>query len=166
MLAASFQTPPRLTRHHRCALARRGQPVDDQALTGDAALRLGNVPISLREVATFLVFVHLGGPSNNPLPRKLNLIPLPAFVIYCIARTGLWIVASRADEYRRRAQQCLEMAGTFRNHDSRVTLAHMAQVWLRLANDYEDAKSFRRSKVAVQVQPVVQQQQQIQPKKG
>src|SRR5262245_57859790 len=52
-------------------------------------------------------------------------------------------------------------------HGQRVTLAHMAQVWLRLANDYEDAnKSFRRSKVAVQVQPVVQQQQQIQPKKG
>ena len=76
-------------------------------------------------------------------------------------------MASRADEYRRRAQQCLDMAGTFRNHDSRVTLAHMAQVWLRLANDYEDAnKSFRRSKVAVQAQPVVQQQQQIQPKKG
>jgi len=59
------------------------------------------------------------------------------------------------------------MAGTFRDHGSRLTLAHMAQVWLRLADDYEDAnKSFRRSKVAVQAQPVVQQQQQIQPKKG
>ena len=59
------------------------------------------------------------------------------------------------------------MAGTFRDRDSRVTLVHMAQVWLRLADDYEDGnKSFCRSKLAEQAQPVVQQQQQIQPKKG
>ena len=90
-------------------------------------------------------------------------MPLAAFVIYC--RTGQWIVASRADEYRRRAQRCLEMAGTFRDPEARVTLSHMAQVWLRLADDYEDAnESFGRSKVAEQAQPVVQQQQQIQPK--
>ena len=56
-----------------------------------------------------------------------------------IARTGLWIVASRADEYRRRAEQCLDMAGTFKDRESRVTLAHMAQVWLRLADDFDDA---------------------------
>ena len=80
---------------------------------------------------------------------------------------GLWIVASRADEYRRRAQQCLEMAGTFRDRESRATLAHMAKVWLRLADDYEDANErLRRSKAAEEGQPVVQQQQQIQPKKG
>ena len=85
------------------------------------------------------------------------------FMHYC---TGLWIVASRADEYRGRAQQCLEMAGTFRDRESRDTLAHMAQVWQRLADRYEVAhESFRRSKVAEEAQPVVQQQQQIQPKK-
>jgi hypothetical protein len=77
------------------------------------------------------------------------------------------IVASRVDEYRRRAQQCLDMAGTFRDGDSRVALAHMAQVWLRLADKYEDNhQRFRRSKAADEGQPVVQQQQQIQPKKG
>src|SRR5262249_28448178 len=49
----------------------------------------------------------------------------------------------------------------------RVAVVHMAQVWLRLADDYEDGnKSFCRSKLAEQAQPVVQQQQQIQPKKG
>jgi hypothetical protein len=75
-------------------------------------------------------------------------------------------VASRAEEYRRRAQQCLEMAGTFRDRDSRVTLAHMAQVWLRLADNYEDANErARRSKAAEEAQPVAQQQQQIQPTK-
>ena len=41
-------------------------------------------------------------------------------------------MASRADEYRRHAQQCLEMAGTFREREARATLSHMAEVWLRL----------------------------------
>jgi len=57
-------------------------------------------------------------------------------------------VASRADKYRRRAQQCLEMAGTFREREARATLSHMAEVWLRLAER----------------QPTQQQQQQTQPK--
>jgi len=76
-------------------------------------------------------------------------------------------VASRADEYRRRAHQCLEMAGAFRDREARSALSHMAEVWLRLADDYEDANErLRRSLAAEEGQPVVQQQQQIQPKKG
>ena len=51
----------------------------------------------------------------------------------------------RADEYLRRAQQCLEMARKFREQKSRATLTHMAEVWLRLAQR-------------------LQQQQQTQPK--
>jgi hypothetical protein len=43
-------------------------------------------------------------------------------------------VASKADEYRRRARQCLEMAGTFREREARVSLSYMAEVWLRLAD--------------------------------
>jgi hypothetical protein len=39
-------------------------------------------------------------------------------------------VASRADEYLRRAQECLEMAGTCRDRKARATLYHMAEVWL------------------------------------
>ena len=65
------------------------------------------------------------------------------------------MAVSRADEYRRRAQQCLEMARTFGDHGARMTLAHMAQAWLRVADDCQDAKKVR---------PVMQQQQQIQPK--
>jgi hypothetical protein len=64
-------------------------------------------------------------------------------------------LASRAEEYRRRAQQCLEMAHTFGDHGARVILAHMAQAWLRLADNCQDAKKVR---------PAMQQQQQIQPK--
>src|SRR5262249_10777111 len=99
--------------------------------------------------------------------QKLNGKPLAAFTIYTLfARTGLRIMASRAGEYRRRAKKCLEMAGTFRDREARATLTHMAEVWLRLADDYEDANErFRRSKVAEKGQPIVQQQQQIQPTK-
>jgi hypothetical protein len=70
-------------------------------------------------------------------------------------RTGSGIVASKADEYRRRAQQCLEMAGTFKDRDARGSLCYMAEVWLRLADNYQHAKKVR---------PAMQQQQQIQPK--
>src|SRR5215468_1779993 len=64
-------------------------------------------------------------------------------------------LASRADDYRRRAQQCLEMARTFGDRDARVILSHMAQAWLRLADNCQDAKKVR---------PAMQQQQQIQPR--
>jgi len=50
--------------------ARRHQPVDDQPLTGDVVLRLGNVAISLREVVTFLVVVHLGGLEAHCLTLR------------------------------------------------------------------------------------------------
>ena len=62
---------------------------------------------------------------------------------------------SRVDEYRRRAQQCLEMAQTFGDRDVRGSLCYMADVWLKLADRYQDAKKVR---------PAMQQQQQIQPK--
>jgi hypothetical protein len=59
------------------------------------------------------------------------------------------------------------MAGTFRDHEARATLSHMAQAWLRLADNYKADANERvpRSKAAEEGQPVVQQQQQIQPKK-
>ena len=65
------------------------------------------------------------------------------------------IVASRAVEYRRRAQQCLEMARMFGDRNARVILSHMAQAWLRLADNCQDARKVR---------PAMRQQQQIQPK--
>jgi hypothetical protein len=39
----------------------------------------------------------------------------------------------RSDEYRRYAAECLEMASVIHDPKARVTLLHMAQVWLRLA---------------------------------
>jgi hypothetical protein len=45
----------------------------------------------------------------------------------------------KADKYRRHAQQCLEMAATLHSRQARDILLHMAQVWLRLADNYEEA---------------------------
>jgi hypothetical protein len=69
-------------------------------------------------------------------------------------------VASRADEYRRRAQQCLEMAAAFSDRHARLALSHMAEAWLRLA----ERNDFIAPVTTECAQPVVQQQQQMQPK--
>jgi hypothetical protein len=71
-------------------------------------------------------------------------------------------VVSRADEYRRRAQQCLETAATFRDRDARLALSHMAQVWLRLA----ERNDLMPPVATAQAQPAFQQQQQVQPKQA
>ena len=60
------------------------------------------------------------------------------------------------------------MAAAFKTPQARGSLSYMAQVWLRLADNYEDDANerLRRSIATEERQPVVQQQQQIQPKKG
>jgi len=63
-------------------------------------------------------------------PSNWNQTPLAPF----IRGTGTGVVASREDEYRRRAQECREMARAFRDRDARVSLAYMAHAWLRLAD--------------------------------
>jgi hypothetical protein len=47
---------------------------------------------------------------------------------------GAKFVTSRAEEYRRYARQCLEIAPTFQDEEARATLLALAQAWLRLAN--------------------------------
>jgi hypothetical protein len=58
-------------------------------------------------------------------------------------------VANRAEEYRRRARECLEVAHAFRAGKRRTILLQMAQVWQRLAEEQETT---------------AQQQQQVPPK--
>ena len=53
------------------------------------------------------------------------------------------------------------MAGRFHNYQARDTLVRMAHVWLRLADNYNDVILPAATE---QARPVVQQQQQIQPK--
>jgi hypothetical protein len=43
-------------------------------------------------------------------------------------------VRSSAEEYRRYAQQCLEIAPTFQDEEARATLLGLAQAWLRLVH--------------------------------
>jgi hypothetical protein len=43
----------------------------------------------------------------------------------------------KPEEYRRYARECLELASGLRVHRARAALQHMAQVWLRLAQDEE-----------------------------
>ena len=43
-------------------------------------------------------------------------------------------MTSRAEEYRRYARQCLEIAPTLRDEEARATLLGFAQTWLRLAH--------------------------------
>ena len=44
----------------------------------------------------------------------------------------------RSDQYRRFAQECLEMARTSESDQTRVVLIQMAQVWFRLAETHEN----------------------------
>jgi pyruvate/2-oxoglutarate dehydrogenase complex dihydrolipoamide dehydrogenase (E3) component len=60
---------------------------------------------------------------------------------------------SQAARYRRCAQQCLEMASVFQDSEARVTLLEMARIWQRLADQHRE-------------QPIMQQQEQIQPNSG
>jgi hypothetical protein len=45
----------------------------------------------------------------------------------------------RSDQYRRFAQECLEMARTSESEQTRVVLIQMARVWFRLAEAHESA---------------------------
>lgn len=42
-------------------------------------------------------------------------------------------------EYRDRAKECIELAMAVRTSEQRVMLQHIAQTWLRLADDESDS---------------------------
>jgi hypothetical protein len=65
--------------------------------------------------------------------------------------------------YRRLARECLEVAHTFPAGERRTVLLQMAQIWQRLADDYTDTSAPLFPTIEAE-RPVVQQQQQIQPK--
>jgi hypothetical protein len=43
-----------------------------------------------------------------------------------------------AADYRKRAQECVEIAKTARTASQHTMLLHIAETWLRLANDAEE----------------------------
>ena len=46
---------------------------------------------------------------------------------------------SKSEQYRRYARKCLEVADEATERRGKAVMIHMAQVWIRLAQDYEAA---------------------------
>jgi len=82
--------------------------------------------------------------------------PSSHFVLSQSVQTGTVVVTTRAEEYRRLAKQCLEMARTISSPDGHDIMVQMARTWLRLAEEQETSIFPDR--------PAAQQQQQVQPK--
>jgi len=74
------------------------------------------------------------------------------------------VTRARAEEYRRRAQECLDLARAISLERERAVLIDMAQNWLRLAKDQDAQEEIIQPPVTEQPQAVAQQQQQTQPK--
>jgi hypothetical protein len=51
-------------------------------------------------------------------------------------------------EYRKRAEECMEIAQTVQVTSQRTMLKHIAETWLRLAKDAEETTSVNGSKKA------------------
>jgi hypothetical protein len=72
-------------------------------------------------------------------------------------------VTRRAEEFRRQAQECFDLARAISLETERAILVDIAQTYLHLAKEQE-AQEEIIPPVTGQPQPVAQQQEQIQPK--
>jgi hypothetical protein len=70
------------------------------------------------------------------------------------------VTRARAEEYRRRAQECQELAPKISLESERAVVLDMAQTWLRLAEQQETLGEIIQPPVTEQAQ----QEQQVQPK--
>ena len=69
---------------------------------------------------------------------------------------------ARTEEYRRRAQECFDVARKISLERDRAVILDIAQSWLRLAEQEEKQEKIALPPTAGQPQAAVQQQQQIQ----
>jgi hypothetical protein len=74
------------------------------------------------------------------------------------------VTRTRAEEYRRRAQECLDLARKISLEKERAIILDMAQSWLRLAEQQEAQEENPSPPAVEQPQAAAQQQQQVQPK--
>jgi hypothetical protein len=74
------------------------------------------------------------------------------------------VTRTRAEEYRRRAQECLDLARKISLERERAIILDMAQSWLRLAEQQEAQEENPSPPAVEQPQAAAQQQQQVQPK--
>jgi hypothetical protein len=77
------------------------------------------------------------------------------------------VTRSKAQEYGELARECRRLAGTVSTDEGRAHLIAMAEVWERLAAQQEQGSDLSEATALPSPgseQPVVQQQQQVQPK--
>ena len=74
------------------------------------------------------------------------------------------MTGSRAEEFRRQAQECFDLARAISLDRERAILIDIAQTLLRLAEEQEAQGEITPRPVTEQPQVTVQQQQQVQPK--
>jgi hypothetical protein len=74
------------------------------------------------------------------------------------------VTRTRAAEYRRKAQEYLDLARAISLKTDRASLIDIAQNYLRLAKEQEAQEEIIPPPVTEQPQPAAQQQQQVQPK--
>ena len=77
------------------------------------------------------------------------------------------VTRGKAQEYRELARECRRLAGTVSTEDGRAHLIAMAELWERLADQQELGSDLSEAPARPSGgtgEPVVQQQQQAQPK--
>jgi hypothetical protein len=68
-----------------------------------------------------------------------------------------------AEEYRRRANECLAVARTVSNPQGRASLEAIAQMWFRLADELDGPVTRTGPTEGADSRPLIQQQQPQQP---
>jgi hypothetical protein len=79
------------------------------------------------------------------------------------ASTGATLPDHRAMEYRRLARECLRVSRSMSSEEGRLALVEMARVWARLAE--EQGAALQSLPMSENSEPVMQQQEQVRPKK-
>jgi hypothetical protein len=77
------------------------------------------------------------------------------------------VTRARAEEYRRLAQECLTAARTVTTKEAQTALIESAELWLRLAEEQDGETANVEPPMPpnpIEDRPVVQQQQEVQPK--
>ena len=78
---------------------------------------------------------------NKAPSRAPPVAGTPGSMPRCNRYAPGYFCMGKSEDYRRFAQECLEMANTTENPQVRATLLQMAQVWLRLAQEHAGDKN-------------------------